>query len=139
MITVGFTEILFYCTAIGGYLMSSLTPEMEALKARLRSTWMAGDFGQIAKFSNHGAQEFVARLPISPGMKILDVACGTGNVSLAAARRGATVTGLDLAPNLLEQARARAKDEGFEIRFDEGDAEQLPYEDGSFDLVVTMF
>src|SRR5262245_66452341 len=97
MITVGFTEILFYCTAIGGYLMSSLTPEMEALKARLRSTWMAGDFGQIAKYSNRGAEEFVSRLPVTPGMKALDVACGTGNVAVAAARRGATTTGVDIA------------------------------------------
>ena len=119
--------------------MNSLTPEMEALKARLRSTWMAGDFGQIAKYSEQWAEEFISRLPIASGMKALDVACGTGNFSIIAARRGAIVTGLDIAPNLLEQARERAANEGLKIQFDEGDAEELSYEDGSFDLVVSMF
>lgn len=119
--------------------MSPLTPEMEALKARLRSTWMAGDFGQIARYSSQRAEEFISRLPIAPGVKILDVACGTGNFSIPAARLGATVTGIDIAPNLLEQARARAESEDLKIQFDEGDAEQLPYEDASFDLVVSMF
>jgi SAM-dependent methyltransferase len=112
---------------------------MEALKARLRSTWMAGDFGQIARFSSLWAEEFISRLPVTAGMKVLDVACGTGNLSIPAARRGATVTGVDIAPNLLEQARARAEGEGLKIQFDEGDAEQLPYGDASFDLVVSMF
>lgn len=119
--------------------MDLLTPEMQALKAGLRATWMAGDFGQIAKYSDQWGEEFISRLPIKAGMKTLDVACGTGNVSLAAARQGLDVTGLDIAPNLLEQARARAKSEGLNIQFDEGDAEQLPYENASFDLVVSMF
>lgn len=119
--------------------MSSTTPELEALKGRLRSTWMAGDFGQIAKHSAPAAEEFVARLPIQSGMKVLDVACGTGNLAVPAARKEAEVTGLDIAPNLLEQARQRAEGEGLKIQFDEGDAEQLPYEDASFDLVMTMF
>jgi ubiquinone/menaquinone biosynthesis C-methylase UbiE len=72
-------------------------------------------------------------------MKVLDVACGTGNTALPAARRGAVVTGVDIAPNLLEQARENARREGLQIQFDEGDAEALPYEDESFDAVVTMF
>jgi SAM-dependent methyltransferase len=119
--------------------MDALTPEMEALKARLRATWMAGDFGQIAKYSEAWADDFISGLPIKAGMKALDVACGTGNVSLALARRGADVTGVDIAPNLLEQARARADAEGLKIQFDEGDAEQLPYGDTSFDVVTSMF
>jgi SAM-dependent methyltransferase len=119
--------------------MESLTPEMEALKSRLRATWMAGDFGQIAKYSNQWADEFISGLSVTPGVKALDVACGTGNISLALARRGADVTGVDIAPNLIEQARARAEAEGLKAHFDEGDAERLPYEDSSFDLVVTMF
>jgi SAM-dependent methyltransferase len=119
--------------------MSSQTPEIEALKGRLRSTWMAGDFGQIAQYSAHAAEEFASRLPITPNMRVLDVACGTGNLSIPAARQKATVTGVDIAPNLLEQARKRAAREGLEIQFDEGDAEQLPYEDASFDLVMSMF
>ncbi|MGH9945406.1 MAG: class I SAM-dependent methyltransferase, partial [Pyrinomonadaceae bacterium] len=71
--------------------------------------------------------------------RVLDVACGSGNLSLPAARAGASVTGLDIAPNLIETARQRALAEGLEINFDEGDAEQLPYGDASFDTVVTMF
>jgi SAM-dependent methyltransferase len=100
---------------------------------------MAGDYGQLARYSSKWAEEFISRLSVAPGTRVLDVACGTGNISLAAARQGAIVTGVDIAPNLLEQARARAGSEGLEIRFDEGDAEQLPYEDGSFDLVASMF
>jgi SAM-dependent methyltransferase len=116
-----------------------LTPELEALKTKLRSTWIAGDFGQIAKISARGAEEFVKRLDIKPGMGLLDVACGTGNTALPAARLGANVTGVDIAPNLLEQARESASREGLEIKFEEGDAEALAYDDGSFDAVVTMF
>jgi len=70
---------------------------------------------------------------------VLDVACGTGNTAIPAARAGAVVTGVDIAPNLLVQARERAAAEGLDAKFDEGDAEQLPYADGSFDVVVSMF
>jgi ubiquinone/menaquinone biosynthesis C-methylase UbiE len=72
-------------------------------------------------------------------MKVLDVACGTGNSAIPAARRGADVIGVDIATNLLEQARARAVSEGVAARFQEGDAEQLAFPDASFDLVVTIF
>jgi SAM-dependent methyltransferase len=72
-------------------------------------------------------------------MRVLDVACGTGNLAIPAARLGAVVTGVDIAPNLIEQARENARREGLTIQFDEGDAENLPYEDGSFDAVITMF
>jgi SAM-dependent methyltransferase len=122
--------------------VSSLTPELEALKARLRSTWMAGDYGQLPKYNRAHSQwteEFISRLPISSGTKVLDVACGTGNFCISAARRGAIATGIDIAPNLLEQARTRAEGEGLKIQFDEGDAEQLPYKNASFDLVVSIF
>jgi ubiquinone/menaquinone biosynthesis C-methylase UbiE len=100
---------------------------------------MAGDFGQIAKHTIDGAQEFISRLPIKPNDKVLDVACGTGNLSIPAAHRGATVKGVDIASNLVAQARKRAANEGLRIEFDEGDAEKLPYADNSFDWVITMF
>jgi len=109
------------------------------MKKTMRDTWMAGDFGMIAKNTMRGAEEFIARLNISPGARVLDVACGTGNTSLPLARGGAQVTGVDIATNLLEQARARAAAEALDITFEEGDAEQLPYPDASFDAVVTMF
>jgi SAM-dependent methyltransferase len=118
---------------------AGMTPEVETLKAKLKETWIAGDFGQIAKATARGAEEFIDRLNLQPGMKVLDVACGSGNLALPAARRGALVTGVDIAPNLIEQARERAKQEGLTIQFDEGDAEALPYDDASFDAVVTMF
>jgi SAM-dependent methyltransferase len=118
---------------------TKLTPELETLKTKLRSTWIAGDFGEIARLYPRGAEEFVKRLGIKPGMKVLDVACGTGNTALPEALLGGHVTGVDIAPNLLEQAKENAKREGLQIQFDEGDAEALPYSDSSFDVVVTMF
>jgi SAM-dependent methyltransferase len=114
-------------------------PEMDALKSKLKSMWMAGDFGQVARIIEAAAEEFIDRLALKPGTRVLDVACGSGNLAIPAARAGAIVTGVDIAPNLLEQARARAAAEGLTIKFDEGDAEKLPYADGAFDVVVTMF
>jgi SAM-dependent methyltransferase len=118
---------------------SGATSELAALKTKLRATWIAGDFGEIAKYYTGDAEEFVKRLNLEPGMKVLDVACGTGNLALPAARVGAVVTGVDIAPNLVEQARENARREGLKAQFDEGDAEALPYNDASFDVVVTMF
>lgn len=112
---------------------------LHGIKQAMRAMWMAGDFGMIAKGVAHDAEEFVRRLEITPGMRVLDVACGTGNVAIPLARRGALVTGVDIAPNLLVQARERAGKEGLDITFDEGDAEELPYADSTFDAVVTMF
>lgn len=112
---------------------------IQQIKEAMRNAWMAGDFGVLAKRINAGAEDFVARLEVQPGTRVLDVACGTGNVAIPLARARAVVTGVDIAPNLLVQARQRALDENLTIRFDEGDAEQLPYEDASFDAVVSMF
>jgi ubiquinone/menaquinone biosynthesis C-methylase UbiE len=81
----------------------------------------------------------VARAGITPGMRVLDVACGTGNAALPAARAGARVTGLDLVAKLLEAGRGKAKVEGLEIEWREGDAENLPFEDGSFERVLSTF
>lgn len=118
---------------------SGATSELSALKTKLRATWIAGDFGEIAKYYASQAEEFIGRLGLKPGMNVLDVACGTGNLALPAAKTGATVTGVDIAPNSLEQARENANAAGLNVKFDEGDAEALPYADASFDAVVTMF
>jgi ubiquinone/menaquinone biosynthesis C-methylase UbiE len=115
------------------------TPDVEALKARMKATWMAGDFGQVAKYAEHEAVKFISRQNIKPGMRVLDVACGTGNLAIPAAKVDAMVTGVDIASNLIEQARERAKSEGVKIQFDEGDTEELPYSEASFDVVVSMF
>ena len=116
-----------------------MTPEMEALKTKLKTVWVSGDFGKIAESFTDGAAEFVGRLNLKPGTRVLDVACGSGNQSIPAAQTGAIVTGVDIAPNLIEQARKRAANENLKIRFDEGDAEILPYADAEFDVVMTMF
>ncbi len=114
-------------------------PPIAAIKAGMRATWMSGDFGRIARYEADSGAGLLGRLGVAPQERVLDVACGTGNVALAAARLGASVTGLDFAPNLLAQARERAQAAGLAVRFDEGDAEALPYADGSFDLVVSAF
>lgn len=114
-------------------------PDFTQLKSNMKNAWMAGDFGQIAAYSAKAADEFVERTPITPGIKLLDVACGTGNTAIPAAKAGATVTGVDIATNLLAQARQRASAERLDIKFDEGDAEQLPYPDAAFDIVLSMF
>lgn len=119
----------------------TMTPavETDTLTARTKATWMAGDFGKIAKSYESGAAEFIARLNLQPAARVLDVACGTGNLAIPAARTGAQVTGIDIAPNLVEQAQAWAHAEGLTISVEEGNAEQMPYPDASFDVVVSMF
>lgn len=119
--------------------MSSSPSEVDALKRKLKAIWMAGDFGLIAKSYENGAADFVHRLQLTPGNTVLDVACGTGNLSIPAAKSGAKVTGVDIATNLIEQACTRAEAENVTATFDVGDAEQLPYGDSSFDTVMTMY
>src|SRR5438445_11607481 len=119
--------------------MQSASPDFAQLKSNLKASWMAGDFGQIANYAVKAGEDFIARTEIKPGARVLDVACGTGNSAIPAARAGGFVTGLDIAPNLLEQARKRADAEQLEIRFDECDAEELPYKNQELDIVLTMF
>jgi ubiquinone/menaquinone biosynthesis C-methylase UbiE len=114
-------------------------PQMEQLKKNMKATWMAGDFGQIAKFNAAEGARFIEGLHIKHGAELLDVACGTGNLAIPAARLGAKVIGVDIATNLLEQARARAAEDGLKADFREGDAEALPFPDAQFDVVVSMF
>lgn len=111
----------------------------DALTARARTVWTSGDFLPIARSFATGAAEFIDRLALRPGEKVLDVACGTGNLAIPAAQAGAEVTGVDIAPNLIAQARLEAIAVGRNISFDVGDAEALPYGDGAFDTTVTMF
>lgn len=116
----------------------NLSPEMQTFKTRLKATWMAGDYGYFAQYLEPGALEFLARLNLEPGMRMLDVGCGAGQIAIPAARAGINVTGVDIALNLIEQARTRAVAEGLSVQFDEGDAEMLPYDDAAFDVVVSL-
>ncbi|GLH65947.1 class I SAM-dependent methyltransferase [Geothrix edaphica] len=116
----------------------ALTPEMATLKVRLKATWMAGDYAHFATYLEPGALAFLNRLGPEPGMQMLDVGCGAGQIAIPAARAGVRVTGIDIATNSIETARRRAQAEGLEAQFEEGDAESLAYEDGAFDLVVSL-
>ena len=92
---------------------------MQNIKQSMRATWMAGNFGEIAKNTARIAEEFVSRLAVRPGVHALDIACGSGNVAIPMARTGAIVTGVDIAPNLLAQGRERAAAESLIVNFDE--------------------
>jgi len=115
------------------------TNEFDQLKIRLKATWMTGDYDLFSRYLEKDAEQFFRRLGVAPGTRLLDVACGAGQVALIAARAGAQVTGCDIATNWLEKGRARAAAEGLKITFEEGDAESLPYEDAQFDAVVSLF
>src|SRR6516165_4319074 len=119
--------------------MATSAPPISELKQKMKAVWMAGDFGKVAPLIQVEANAFVARLELKPGMKVLDVGCGTGNQSVPAARAGAEVTAVDIAPNLLVQAVARAQQERLNIDLREADAEELPFNDGEFDVVLSMF
>ena len=118
---------------------AATTPDIDALKTKLKATWMDGNYDYFSRFMEKSAVEFLDRLHVSPGATLLDVACGSGQLALIAARRGARVTGVDIATNAIEAARGRAASEGITARFDEGDAEALPYDDASFDVVATIY
>jgi SAM-dependent methyltransferase len=111
----------------------------DPLTERSVRTWSAGDFERIARGYRGEAEAFIERLALAPGQPVLDVACGSGNLTIPAARTGARVSGFDLIPELLAVAKARAASEGLEIAFDRGSAEELPYADASFDVVTSMF
>jgi ubiquinone/menaquinone biosynthesis C-methylase UbiE len=113
--------------------------DFDGLKTRLKSTWTAGNYDYFSRFMESSAVEFLDRLGVEVGASLLDVACGSGQLALVAARRGLKVTGIDIATNAVLAARGRAASEGLDARFDEGDAEDLPYGDGGFDVVASIF
>jgi SAM-dependent methyltransferase len=125
--------------AAGGVTTSPAVAPFDPLTERTRTIWTSGDFEKIAVGYAAGAAAFVERLGIEPGQTVLDAACGTGNLAIPAAQRGARVTGLDIAPNLIEAARRASADAGVDIRFDTGSAEAMPYADESFDVAISMF
>ncbi|HEY4450418.1 MAG TPA: methyltransferase domain-containing protein [Solirubrobacteraceae bacterium] len=113
--------------------------DVPGIKQGQKMMWSAGDYPDIARRIESVAATLVDRVGVAPAIDLLDVATGSGNVAILAAQAGARVTGLDLTPELLDAARARAADGGLEIDFIEGDAEELPFQDGSFDRVTSCF
>lgn len=116
-----------------------LIDPIEQFKAKQRETWALGNFGEIATFTTFAAGHLVRFAGIERGQAVLDVGTGTGVVAVTAARKGARVTGLDLTPELIEQAKASAQVGGVQVQWDVGDAERLPYPDEAFDVVVSQF
>jgi len=112
---------------------------VDPLTERTLRVWSAGQYERISQGFRHEAEAFVDRLDLRPDHFVLDAAAGTGNLAIPAARSGACVTGLDLVPGLLEVALDRSEREGLSIRFDQGTAEELPYVDEQFDVVMSMF
>ncbi len=111
----------------------------EKLKERHRRLWAAGDYAQSAPYIGPVGPDLLRRLSIAPGDRVLDVATGTGLAAIPAAHAGADVTGLDLTPELLEVAKRRAEQENVRVTWVQGDAEALPFEDDSFDFVLSTF
>ena len=101
--------------------------------------WGSGNYAAVAERISQAGELVIERSGLEPGMDLLDVACGTGNATIPAARDGARVTGLDFSPELLEIARERASDAMVEVEWIEGDAQELPFEDASFDRVISTF
>lgn len=116
------------------------TIDVDTLKASHHATWAAGDYAAIAELIDEiPPTHLLERVGIEPGQTVLDVATGTGNVAVPAAVAGATVVGLDLTPELFETARTRAQEQDVAVEWVEGDAEELPFADASFDRVVSAF
>jgi SAM-dependent methyltransferase len=117
--------------------LPSTLPDTE-LKARHRAMWASGDYpSMVETFLTPLGPRLVEACGIGPGMRVLDVGAGTGNASIPAAERGAIVTASDLTPELLDAGRRRAEAAGLELEWVEADAENLPFDDGSFDVVMS--
>jgi len=114
-------------------------PDLAAVKAKQQQMWASGDFHVIAAIIQPTAEQLVDSADLRPETRVLDVATGSGNAAIAAARIGCNVEGVDYVPGLLERGRLRAAAEGYDIRFVEGDAEALPYGDAEFDAVTSIF
>jgi SAM-dependent methyltransferase len=121
----------------GDSMIMGHVPTLSEIKQRQQRAWASGDYAVVAGRTALIAEMLCDAADLHAGTSVLDVATGSGNAAIAAARHGCTVTGLDYVPSLLECARARARAEGFAVRFVEGDAESMPFDDGEFDAVLS--
>src|SRR5215216_3136221 len=113
------------------------TPDLTTVKGRQQKAWSSGDYGKVGVTLLMMGEQLAEAADLKPGHSVLDVASGNGNASLAAARRFCEVTAIDYVPMLLEEGRQRAQAEGLSVDFREDDAENLPFEDASFDVVIS--
>src|SRR6478735_7816579 len=114
-------------------------PDFSAVKRRHQATWASGDFSVVAARIVYQAEQLCETADLQAGWRVLDVATGSGNAALAAARRGCQAVGIDYVPALLERGRIRAEAERLSVEFLEGDAEQIPFPEGTFDAVVSIY
>lgn len=114
-------------------------PDLAALKTRQQSTWSSGDYAVVGTTLQIVGEQLCEALDVRAGQKVLDVAAGNGNATLAAARRWCDVTSTDYVPALLSRGRERAAAERLKIEFQEADAEALPFPDAAFDVVMSTF
>jgi len=117
----------------------TVTPDFAAIKQRQQATWASGDYAVIGTTLQIVGELLAEAADVRAGERVLDVAAGNGNATLAAARRFAHVTSTDYVPTLLDKGRERARAEGLSAQFEVADAEDLPYDDASFDIVLSTF
>src|SRR4249919_179156 len=115
------------------------TIDLAAVKARQQAAWSTGDYAVVGTTLQIVGESLCEALDLRAGVRVLDVAAGNGNATLAAARRWCDVTSTDYVPSLLEASRKRAAAEGHVIKYQEADAEALPFADGTFDVVLSTF
>ena len=122
-----------------GFSMSSGAPDFTAIKTRQQATWSSGDYAVVGTTLQIVGEELAEAMDLRPGWKVLDIAAGNGNATLAAARRWCQVTSTDYVEALLMRGRRRAEADGLAVEFRHADAEALPFADASFDAVISTF
>ena len=120
-------------------MLEPTKPDLGAVKQRQQAAWASGDFAVVAARIVLVAEHLCDTADLQAGWRVLDVATGSGNAAIAAARHGCTAVGVDYVPALLESGRRRAEAEGLSVELLEGDAESLPFPDSSFDAVTSVF
>jgi ubiquinone/menaquinone biosynthesis C-methylase UbiE len=120
-------------------VLSTSSPDLAAVKTRQQAAWSTGNYAVVGTTLQIVGETLCEALDLRSGSKVLDVAAGNGNATLAAARRWCEVTSTDYVPSLLESGRSRAQADGYAVRFQEADAENLPFPDASFDAVMSTF